>query len=356
MAQPDLPEIRARIDALDGEILERLRQRASIVEEVISCKRQSGEPVYHPNREREILERVAGTDLGDFPKAAAEAVFREIIIACRGLQSQATVAFLGPTGSFTEMAARRLYGAAVGYQPLSSIRQVFSAVTRSEAHYGVVPVENSTAGTIREVLDLLADTRLTIVGETFVDVHHCLLSHAPLKSIRVVYSKDTALEQCRGWLAGHLPRARLVATDSTTAGARRAAGTRVGAAIAPLNAGDAYGLGVVAENIEDRQDNRTRFFALGHDKVPASGRDKTSLVLAVSHRPGALVQALGVLRDHQLNMTLIESRPSPYRAFEYLFYIDLEGHETDASIQGALAEMRGVCLLCEVLGSYPLAG
>ncbi len=351
-----LPDLRDQLDAVDEQIVRLLRERAGIAASIGEHKRQQGLPFYAPERERQILDRVAGMDRGEFPLRALFSVFRTIMAACRGLQEPARIAFLGPAGTFTEIAARSVFGFDAQYLPQPDFAGVFAAVAGGHADHGVVPIENSTAGTIREALDLLAGTPLTIVAECYQDIHHCLLSHADqLDDVTTVYSKDAALDQCRLWLQVNLSEARLEPVPSTADGARRAAATPGTAAIAPELAGELYDLPILARHIEDRSDNRTRFFVLGHDMPEPSGNDKTSLVIAVPHQPGALVDALEIVRRHRLNMTLIESRPSPYAAFEYVFYIDIEGHAATAEIEAALDDLHRVCMLTQVLGSYPRA-
>ena len=354
-------DLRKRIDALDREIIDRLRQRAALMPDVRAAKVRDNRPLYDPDREQAKLDRLGDAPLGDFPLESARAVFREIMSACLGLQQPLRVACLGPAGTFTELASRGLYGEGAEYLPQPTFEAVLEAVNKDRADAGVVPVENSTAGTIRDVLDLLASTRLTIVREAYQAVHHCLLACQSggatpgLDDIQVVYSKDTALDQCKDWLRANLPQAATVAVASTTEGARMAAAEPGAAGIAPERAAHVYGLSLLAPNIEDRADNRTRFFALGRTMPAPSGNDKTSLLVAVPHEPGALVKALAVLQKHRLNMTLIESRPSPFAAFEYVFYLDFEGHTATPEVAAALDELASVCLLTQVLGSYPRA-
>lgn len=351
-----LHNLRDELNGIDDQIVDLLRRRSELAEQVGRTKRENDLPFYQPDRERQILDSLAGKDLGRFPLPAAQAIFREIMAACLSIQVPVRVAYLGPAGTFTEIAALKQFGEAAEYLPQPDFQAVFAAVESRQAKFGLVPVENSTAGTIREVLDLLAAAQLTIVGETYFDVHHCLLSHAPgLDGIEFVYSKDTALEQCRLWLRQHLPTAEYVPIGSTAEGAQRAAGCATAAAIAPERASQVYELPIIARNIEDRSDNRTRFFALGHDKPEPSGADKTSLLMAVRHEPGALVRALNVLRTYDLNMTLIESRPSPNAVFEYVFFIDIEGHVGTPQVQKAIADLSAVCMMVQVLGSYPRA-
>lgn len=350
-----LEDLRARLNALDAKILDCLKERATLADAVGHYKRDAGLPVYMPERETEVLERVGSGDLGLFPPEAAKLVFREIISACRSLQEVPRVAYLGPPGTFTELAALKQFGSQVELVPQPDFASIFEAVGRGVTKFGVVPIENSTDGTIREVLDLLARTRLTIVGETYVDVHHCLLTHGALAEVTTVYSKQTALEQCRVWLGVNLPRAERIAVASTAKGAELAAKDPTAAAIAPALAAEVYGLPMLASNIEDRTDNRTRFFSLGFRMPEPTGNDKTSLLLALQHRPGALVEALTVMRDCELNLTMIESRPSPSAVFEYLFFMDFEGHRVDDRVSRALDLLGQSALMVQVLGSYPRA-
>lgn len=364
MPDPNDPldnDLRKRIDALDLEIMQRLADRAALMPDVAAAKRRDGKPLYDPDREQAMLDRLAKAPLGDFPLASARAILREIISACLALQQPLKIACLGPAGTFTELAARSLYGDGADYLPQPNFAAVLEQVSKHRADIGVVPVENSTAGTIRDVLDLLASTRLTIVREAYQAVHHFLLA-APidgqppaLSTIRAVYSKDTALDQCKEWLRANVPAAQTISVASTAEGARLAAGEAGAAAIAPERAGQVYQLATLAANIEDRADNRTRFFALGHEMPAPSAADKTSLIVAVPHEPGTLVRALDVLRRYELNMTLIESRPSPFAAFEYVFYLDFEGHVATPRVAEALKELASVCLMTQVLGSYPRA-
>lgn len=350
-----LDDLRVRLDAVDSKLLDLLRERAALAETVGHYKRNTGLPVYVPEREYEILGRIDRTDLGSFPPEAAKTIIREVISACRAIEELPRVAYLGPAGTFTEIAARKQFGSQVDLVPQADFAGIFEAVATGVTKFGVVPIENSTDGTIRDVLDLLARTRLTIVGETYVDVHHCLLSHGSIAQITRVFSKHTALEQCRIWLRTNLPHAERIAVASTAAGAEIAAGDPAAAAIAPSISAEVYNLPVRASNIEDRSDNRTRFFSLGFRMPEPTGNDKTSLLLALQHRPGALVEALAIMRDHELNLTMIESRPSPNATFEYLFFIDFEGHRDHPRVSAALDELGRVAVMTQVLGSYPRA-
>lgn len=362
MASSELPNdhplaaLRASIDEVDDEIVSLLRRRALLANEVSEAKRDSGLPVYSPTREREILAGLTDERLGDFPVDGAQAVFREIISACRSLEELPRVAYLGPPGTFCDLSARSRWGECATYLPYDGFARIFDALYNGEASFAMVPVENSTAGTIREVLDLIAaGGQFTIIGESYVNVHHCLLSRSPLEQVQEVWSKDTALEQCRGWLKLHLPAARWVPVSSTATGAERAAVDHKVAAIGTELASTVYDVPLLARNIEDRKDNRTRFIALGRYMPTPTGRDKTSVLMAIEHRPGALVTALDVLRRHGLNMSMIESRPSRTAPFEYEFFVDFEGHCREPQVATGLEELRKVCLVVHILGSYPRA-
>jgi chorismate mutase/prephenate dehydratase len=351
-----LAPLRLQIDEVDSEVVRLLRRRAGLAHQVRDVKQAMGTPVYSPAREREILAGLTEERLGDFPVTGAQAVFREIISACRALEESPRVAYLGPRGTFSEVAARERWGECADYLPYDGFARIFDALYGGDATFAMVPIENSTAGTIREVLDQVAAGRkFTIIGESFVDVHHCLLSHTAVSQITEVWSRDTVLDQCRSWLRANLPNARLVPVSSTALGVERAAEDASLAAIGTELAGQVYGVPLQARNVEDLKDNRTRFFALGPYMPVPTGRDRTSILMIVEHRPGALASALETLREHGLNMTLIESRPSRTAPFEYSFFIDFEGHSREPEVAAGIEALRQVCLRVHVLGSYPRA-
>ncbi len=351
----ELGGLRQRIDALDDELLRLLSQRAQCAQRVAEVKQSAGDDAfYRPEREAQVLRRLAAANPGPLPDAAVTGIFREIMSACLALERPLTVAYLGPPGTFSQDAAQKHFGQAVNCLPQATIEQVFREVDAGAADYGVVPIENSTEGAVTHTLDMFLHSPLKVCGEVELAVHQQLLSHAQdMAGIRVVYSHAQSLAQCRRWLAGHLPGVRTEAVSSNAEAARRAAGETAAAAIAGESAGRLYELPRLAANIEDEPGNTTRFLVIGRQDTRPSGRDKTSLLLSTGNRPGALAALLEPLRRHGLSMTRIESRPARTGRWQYVFFIDIEGHLLDAPVQQALGELREVTTLCKVLGSYP---
>jgi chorismate mutase / prephenate dehydratase len=350
----DIAKRRAAIDALDAEIVRLVNERAGHAREIGRLKGDG--PVYRPDREAEVLRRVMAANPGPLPADALGRIFVEVISACRGIEAQLKVAYLGPAGTFSEMAVAKQFGGAVEALAHESIDEVFRAVETGGAGFAVVPVENSTEGAIGRTLDLLLGTPLRICAEVVLRVHQNAMRSVPgLEGVERVYSHAQSFGQCRGWLARHLPRAECVPLVSNAEAARRAVGEPAACAIGPAIAAEHHGLHIVAENIEDDPKNMTRFLVLGTLEPGPSGRDRTSLVMTVPNRPGALHALLTPIATHGLSMTRIESRPSRQAAWEYMFYVDLEGHEQDAKVAAALAELRRVAPFLKVLGSYPSA-
>jgi chorismate mutase/prephenate dehydratase len=351
----DLNELRVRIDGVDDRILELLEERAGLVEEVAASKRAAQVESYHdPERERLILERLEAKGAGRFPREAIRAVFREVLSACLALQAPPRVAFLGPEGTFSHMAARCLFGLGAVYRETNSIEGVFDAVARRDATYGVVPVENSTEGAVTLTLDALLESDLRIRQELVLDVSHCLLSRAPgLPSIERVYSHPQALGQCRSWLARNLAGAQLVHAASTAAAARAVLDDPRGAAIATRLSGELYGLPVLTEKIQDHPENATRFVVVGPTERRRTGRDKTTLAFSLRDELGALRRVLEVFDEAGINLTRIESRPSRQKAWDYVFLCDLIGHHDDENVASAVDVLQSRCAMVKVLGSYP---
>ncbi len=348
-----LDELRRRIDEIDDRILELLVERARLAARVGALKEANDTPVYAPDREAALLRRLSGGDVAPLDAEAVEAVFREIISACRGLQRVPAVAFLGPEHTFTHLAARKRFGHRARFVPAGSIVEVFDAVERGNADFGVVPIQNSTEGVVGTTLDSLLETPLHICAEVYVQVNHYLAAAGSLAEVTRVYSHPQVLGQCRRWLHANLPGVEQVATSSSSAAAEAAAADPSIAAICTREAAQAYGLTVLAEKIEDVADNRTRFFVIGDLNVPATGSDKTSLVFSTPHRAGTLHAALGAFAEHGINLTLIESRPARGRLWEYVFFVDFEGHQHDPGPAAALDRLRDFCPLLKILGSYP---
>lgn len=353
----DLDDTRARIDRLDDQLLEILGERAALVEEVAAAKRARGLQHFRdPERERQVLERLCERGAGRFPQASIRAVFREVMSACLSLQELIAVAFLGPEGTFTEMAARHLFGLGARYREALTIDGIFDAVRGGGAAYGVVPLENSAEGAVALTADALLETDLQICQEAVLDVSQCLLGRAAgLSAVERVYSHPQALGQCRRWLARNLPGAALVQSLSTAAAAREAQGDERAAAIGSRLLGERYDLPVLQEGIHDQRGNATRFIVVAREDAAPTGSDKTSLVFSVKEGPGALARVLSLFQDAEINLTRIESRPSRQRLWDYVFFVDLDGHRQDPAVAAALDEVRGRCQMVRLLGSYPRA-
>jgi chorismate mutase/prephenate dehydratase len=350
----DIAKHRAEIDALDERIVDLLNARAARAQAIGGLKGDGG--AYRPEREAEVLRKVAAANRGPLPEAALARLYTEIISACRALEEPLTVAYLGPQGTFSEMALEKQFGGNVAAQPCASIDEVFRSAETGSASYAVVPVENSTDGAIGRTLDLLLATPLKICAEVVLRVQQNLMAKgASIKAIRKVYSHPQSLAQCQGWLSRHLPRAARVPAASNAEGARLAAKERGAAAIGPEIAAERYGLKILARSIEDDAKNRTRFLVLGaHDAGP-SGKDRTSLVMTTHNKPGSLHDLIAAFSTAGVNMTRLESRPARTGQWEYYFYVDIEGHQQDARVAKALAELRDKAPFVKIFGSYPAA-
>lgn len=351
-----IDDLRLEIDELDNSILELLSQRAEKVLEIGRLKEQTRRAVFDAAREHRILERLTRRNRGPLGEEAVRDIFGAIIAAHRVLEKQLIVAYYGPAGTFTHIAARTKFGSGADLRPYDTISDVFKAVEKKEADLGVVPIENTTAGVVPLTLDAFLESKLKICAELYVDIEHYLLSRASsLEEIKRVYSHPQPLAQCRIWLRSHLPKAELIPVGTTSRAAEVAAGEPDSAAIGPALAGELHHLPVLAEKIQDEADNRTRFFVVGQDSPPPSGRDKTSLVFSLPHESGALYRGLAVLAEHGLNMTFIQSHPTRQTQWEYLFFVDVLGHSDAPEFAEALAALKKRTLTVRVLGSYPEA-
>ncbi|HMM54257.1 MAG TPA: prephenate dehydratase [Candidatus Desulfobacillus sp.] len=350
----ELQRLRAEIDRLDEEVLQRLSRRAAIAGEIGCLK--GGAAAYRPEREAQVLRRIAGLNPGPLGEEAVRRIFREIMSACLALEQPLRVAYFGPPGTFTESAAKKHFGSAPDFAALATIDEVFRAVEAGHADYGVVPVENSTEGAIGRTLDLLLQTPIRICGEVMLRIHQHLLSRAArLEDVRRLYSHSQSLAQCHEWLGRHLPGLPRVPVESNAEAARLAAEDAESCAIAGEAAADRYGLNTLARDIEDDPNNTTRFLVIGlHDAGP-SGRDKTSLVCSAQHKAGAVHALLEPLARHGVSMSKFESRPSRTGLWEYVFYIDVDGHPEEERVARAFAELRSRAAFVKVLGSYPAA-
>ena len=346
--------IRDRIDAFDDRILELLNARARLAQEIGGAKR--GAVKYRPEREAQVLRRLAGANKGPLPAAAIAHLYTEIMSACRALEDGISVAYLGPQGTFSEEAVLRQFGGQAVLQPCASIDEVFRQVESGQSGYGVVPVENTTEGSIGRTHDLLLATPLKVCGEVLLPVHQCMMSKSgKAAAVKKIFSHSQSLAQCHEWLNQHFPSAKRTPVVSNAEAARMAAKDATAAAIASKAAAVVYKLKLIASNIEDEPQNTTRFVVIApHDAGP-SGRDKTSLVLSTRNVPGAIHALLTPLARHGVSMTRLESRPARTARWEYVFYVDIEGHQQDANVAQALQEIGAQAAFIKHLGSYPVA-
>jgi chorismate mutase/prephenate dehydratase len=354
----EIKKLRGQIDALDTELAALVQRRAGLAQKIGALK--AGAPVYRPERESEILQRVARTNSGPLASGPMVSVFREIISACRALEEPLKVAYLGPAGTFSEMAVLEQFGHAVEAIACASIDEAFRAAETGGAQFAVVPVENSTEGAVGRSLDLLLSTRLKICGEIVLRVRQNLMrkgkgKKGKLHGVKRVYSHQQSLGQCQRWLAANLPGAERIAVASNAEAARLASKESAACAIGPKLAAARYGLEVIAADIEDESNNRTRFVVLGSLEPGPSGRDGTSLVMSAPNRSGAVHALLEPFARHRVSMSRLESRPTRVGQWEYYFYVDLEGHRTDAPLAAALGELEKLAPFLKVLGSYPRA-
>jgi chorismate mutase/prephenate dehydratase len=352
-----LDDLRARIDEIDREVVRLLNERAQIALSVGGIKRDEGENdiAYVPGREREVLERVVASSDGTLPDESLRAIYREIISASRELQRQHVVAYFGGPGSYTHAAALRHFGQQCDFTGMNDIQAIFSAVDRSAAHFGVVPIENSTDGVITATLDEFMSSQVRIVGETHTEIHHYLLANCRLAEVRTVYSHPQPIAQCVGYLRRTLPDVEVREVASSPLGAKLASEDPSGAAISTKLSAEIFGLSVLDERIEDHTMNRTRFWVLGRSCPKPSGRDKTSLAFSTRHEHGSLFRSLEAFAAHRINLVMIQSRPVKHTPWEYVFYIDFLGHPDEPHVQAALRELERNSVFVRVLGSYPEA-
>jgi chorismate mutase/prephenate dehydratase len=347
----DLKRIREQIDALDARLVKLLSSRARLAQRIGALKRG---PIYRPEREAQVLDRARSLNPGPLSNAAITRLYTEIMSACRALEDHMTVAYLGPPGTFSQEAVVKHFGGLTATRPAASIDEVFRDVETGAAGYAVVPVENSTEGAVGRTLDLLLTTTARVCGEVNLPVRQCLMAKDKRRErIRRVYSHTQSLAQCQRWLARHLPSVETVAVVSNAEAARRAAKERYAAAIAARTAAALYGLNVLARNIEDEPRNTTRFLVLSEHDAARSGRDKTSLILSTRNVPGAMHDLLTPLAENRVSMTRLESRPARTGLWEYVFYVDIEGHQQDANVARALGELERRASFLKNLGSYP---
>lgn len=353
-----LTDLRAQIDDVDTQLLKLISQRARLAQAIAQVKHDAGDDsgFYRPEREAQILRRVMSENGGPLPQEEMARLFREIMSACLALEQPLKIAYLGPEGTFTQLAALKHFGHSVATETLGSIDQVFREVEAAACHYGVVPIENSIEGVVNHTLDMLIDSPLKISGEVELRIHHHLLGKGnDLASVKRVYSHQQSLAQCRRWLDENLLDAERIAVSSNAEAARRVAGEPDSVAIAGEAAAEIYELGYLARNIEDHPDNTTRFLVIGRHSTPPSGDDKTSLLVSGPNRAGLLYDLIKPLADNGINMTRLESRPSRQGLWDYVFFIDILGHASDDNVAGAMKALEAKAGVLKLLGSYPRA-
>lgn len=352
----ELDELRKKIDEIDFRILELLNKRAEIAIDIGKAKQNKKLSIHSPEREREILKRLAELNPGPFPDNVLKLLYEEILSASLSLQQPLKVAYLGPSATFTHLAASRKFGSSTEYLPESTIREVFESVTRGKAQYGVVPIENSNEGVVNYTLDMFVDSDLKIAFEIMLRISHNLLSRSGKRDdIKKIYSHPQARAQCRGWLEKNFPGLPVIEELSTAAAAKRVSKDQNAAAVASELAASVYNLKFIDKGIEDFKSNFTRFLVIANESPPRTGKDKTSVMLSIKDRAGALYAILRPFAKHKINLTKIESRPSRRKAWEYIFFIDMEGHIEDKGVKKAIHDLKNQCLYLKVLGSYPSA-
>jgi len=348
-----IPEHRKAIDKIDAQLVKLLNERTRHVLAIGEIKRKAGEEIYAPHRERAVLNRISRLNRGPITNESLHAIYREIMSSALSLEKSMKVAYLGPEATFTHQAAIRRFGSSLGYSPQTTIADVFTEVRKGRADYGVVPVENTTEGVVTHTLDMFVDSDLKIVAQIVLPVQHCLLSNCPKSKIKKLFTHPQTLGQCRVWLQNNLPHVEIIETSSNARAAELARKEPFTAAIAGILAAEKYDLNVLEYDIQDNVSNATRFLVLGRQYPPPTGHDRTSILLSLTSKVGALHSTLAAFRRQRINMTKIESRPSKRKAWEYYFFIDCEGHVEDRRVAKALQLLAEHCNFVKLLGSYP---
>ena len=348
-----LEDIRKNIDALDGELLRLLNQRADLVHQVGEIKKKDGLEIYAPEREESLLQALVTKSKGRLPEKSIRAIYREIMSAALALEENLKIAYLGPAGTWTHQAAVNKFGHSVTYVEQASLSDVFDRVARKRADYGVVPIENSTEGAVNHTLDMFADSPLKICAQILLPIENALMANIPRSDITRLYSHPQVFGQCRDWIHKHFPAAELVEVSSTTRAAAMATQESGAAALGGKLAATLNGLEILEDAIQDRATNTTRFLVLSHNTCPSTGNDRTSVMFSVRDKPGSLFDALQPFNSFKINMSKIESRPSKRRDWEYYFFVDIVGHCLDPDLAEALGKLEVHCSFMKILGSYP---
>jgi chorismate mutase / prephenate dehydratase len=351
----DLSHLRKKIDALDARIIGLLNDRAAITLSIGREKIKNKKPIYAPDREQDVLKRIKGLNSGPIKNEAVEAIYREIMSASLNLEKPLRIAYMGPEATFSHLASLKKFGSSVEHVACDNVAEVFSKVESGDCDYGVVPIENSIEGVVTHTMDLLVESDLKICSQLLLDVTHNLMSKGPLAQVKEVYSHPQILGQCRQWLIKNMPKAHLIPVVSSTKAAQMVANKKNAACIASEIASSLYGLSILKKNIQDSAHNITRFLVISTMDVPPTGSDRTSLVFSIKDKVGALHAMLTPFMKNKINLTKIESRPSKKKAWDYYFFVDCEGHQSDAKVARALTQLEGMCKFLKILGSYPAA-
>jgi chorismate mutase/prephenate dehydratase len=348
-----LEDLRKKIDVIDEQLVELINRRAQIVVEVGKLKQTDSTPVYVPHREKAVLDKIAQLNKGPLPDKTLQAIWRELMSGSFFLERPLRIGYLGPQGSFSHNAAILKFGQSVDYEALADIRSIFEEVSKGHCDFGIVPIENSAGGGVRESLDAFVETDVLICAEVNMAIHHNLMANCPLNEIERIYSQPEIFAQCRNWLAATFKEAKTIPMASSSRAAKLASEEKGSAAIASAIAAEIYGLKLLYQDIEDISNNITRFLIISKTDAQPSGDDKTIILFSTAHKTGALVDVLNVFREYDINMTNIGSRPNKKREWEYFFFVDFLGHKTDAHVVKALEKAKTHCLQLSVLGSFP---
>jgi chorismate mutase/prephenate dehydratase len=351
--QAQLDELRGRIDAIDAQIVELISERGRVAGEIGTLKNRDNAPIYAPDREKQVYARLANLNQGPFPNSVLQAIYRELMSGSIALERPQRIAYLGPRGSFSHLAATAKFGASVEYEPVVDIAGVFREVQREHADFAVVPIENSTGGGIVDTLDAFVDSPVCVCAEIKLRVHHNLLSRTPLDRIERLYSKPQVFDQCKQWLMETGMLDKTVPASSSSRAAELAAAEAGTAALGSTLAAELYDLPILVASVEDNPHNVTRFLVLGRSPARPTGADQTVLMFTTAHKAGALVDVLDIFRHNAVNLTMITSRPSKRKNWQYYFFVDAEGHADNENMQTAIKAARDHCLHFQVLGSYP---
>ncbi|MFT7538568.1 MAG: chorismate mutase/prephenate dehydratase [Lysobacterales bacterium] len=351
----NLDDLRKKINVLDSKLVKFLNERADLSIEIGEYKKSNNSAIYAPHREKEVLDYLKRLNKGPMTDEAFEAIYREVMSSSISLEKELNISYLGTEGSFTHMAANKKFGSQVNYVSCSSILEVFQKVERKECDYGVVPIENSVEGAVTHTFDILVDSDLRICAQVLLKISHNLMAKCNLSDIKNIYSNPMVFGQCRNWLAQNCPDAGQILVASTTEAAQKAAKQKYAAAIASSLAARVYEVPVIQANIQDIAHNSTRFLIVSDQDVPATGKDRTSILFSIKDKVGALHDMLVPFRKNKINMTKIESRPCKKRAWDYYFFVDFEGHRDDKNVKKALEQLEGMCKYLKIVGSYPIA-